>query len=190
MNSLLTFLKTKQLDNEAYTIISRIIRKCWRQFADRLDWEDFSQDVWLYLLTCGVADNIEHPIGYIYVLVRNHAYRIIGKLPKYKLLSSFEDHKKKPAYESSVVVVERRDFDVRGMALRSGLKVSTVQKRIERGWSIEDAISKPVVYNPIDSESIKQKALVAGVKYKTVWQRLNYGYTLEEALTPGRLPRR
>lgn len=58
----------------------------------------------------------------------------------------------------------------------------TVVKRVKRGMSFEEAITKPLQRTPITPEQ-RKKAKENGIDMKNVYSRKRLGWTIEEAIT-------
>lgn len=71
----------------------------------------------------------------------------------------------------------------RELMKRNGLSTATVQLRMQRGWTFEDAISIPPIKRTRYEEPLTQLAKEHGIKYYTLMNRLKSGMTLEDALT-------
>lgn len=83
---------------------------------------------------------------------------------------------------------------LRGWAKRLGIKWPTLVSRLQRGWSIEAALTAPVKakrYVPVQqmlthdgqSMTIRGWAAKVGVSYWLLRHRLDAGWTVERALT-------
>lgn len=70
--------------------------------------------------------------------------------------------------------------DLRKLAIENGIKYSTLQARIARGWTLERALSEPVQGH---SPNLHQLAATSGIQYGTLRARVARGWTLERALS-------
>lgn len=93
--------------------------------------------------------------------------------------------------EKALTTPPNSDPKLRELAESHGKKRLLVYKRLQAGWTLEDALNKPVGYHRC-KKIVKYKGVEKpltdwckelGVDYDTVVKRLKYGWTPEEAFT-------
>lgn len=78
-----------------------------------------------------------------------------------------------------------RQDTLKAKAARLNISYSTVQHRIARGWSRDDALYLPLQRSGRRPNSMRKKAEDAGIPWGTVRYRMNVKHmTLEEAIKP------
>lgn len=183
------FIDHRTIDPELFDIVRRMARHVWNKIdCQFIEFDDFHQECWLCLLAEKHGAEIEKPTSYFYQAFTHLAYNIKnrrGDKAETRGDVCAEDHQPKPEAKPS----RRQDYhqpqseSIKAQARKAGKKYETVQARLNRGWDLQAALTKPEEMNPISPASLRQRAITAGLKPKTVWQRVKvYGWSVDRAL--------
>jgi hypothetical protein len=151
-----------------------------------------------------------HLAGLDPVRVRNSALKLIEAADKAQPQSAAVEQpkpKRQRKRRQSIYVVNGRSMSISGWAKEIGVNPVTIYDRLNRGWSVEDALTTPANATPANKQPRKRQArqyeykgrsltldqwsAETGIKRATLVARLNKGWTIERAIktppnyTPG-----
>jgi hypothetical protein len=93
---------------------------------------------------------------------------------------------------NQLLTLDGRTMPMMQWASETGIKANTIWYRLDRGWTVEDALTKPVQKSWRDNRTITfdgrtmttaQWSQETGIGKKTIRTRLNRGWTVKDALT-------
>lgn len=180
------FIKNRTENNELFDVVSRIAFHVWRKFEPSpIELDDFRQEIWVMLLRIKKTD-IENGFSYLYSAATSRMHRIKENAIARKTIwfeDPFRVATKKPLGKTPRKWEHSKRSNMPELAARNGLKTVTVQKRLNRGWTIERALNEPLIENKANPLSLRQRAIAAGLSYSTVHARVQNGWTIDDALS-------